>query len=196
MTHYYTDNSNLESNPKEFEYTFDNEEFIFRSDNGVFSKGEVDYGSYLLLKCVYQRPLGKQILDLGCGFGVIGTILKRFHPTSGVDLVDVNSRAIDLSRYNGLRNNVSINVYLTDDIRTLEKQYDSIILNPPIRAGKMVIFGLYEKSHSVLADGGKFYIVIQKKHGAKSSYEKLKELFNEVKVLDKINGHWLIEATK
>ena len=196
MTHYYTDNSMLKSEKKEFKYTFDNEEFIFTSDHGFFSKDSVDYGSYLLIKCVYQLSLGENILDLGCGYGVVVIILARFHKYSTIDLVDVNSRAIELSRLNALKNNVSINLYQTDDISTINRQYDSIILNPPIRAGKVVIFGLYEKAYQCLKDGGHLYIVILKKHGAKSSLNKLKELFNEVKVLDRIDQHWLIEATK
>lgn len=196
MTHYYTDNALLKSEPKEIEFKFDNEEFVFTTDNGVFSKDEVDYGSYLLLKCVNQRPLGTEILDLGCGYGPIGIILARFHPSARIDLVDVNSRATELARKNGLKNKVNINVYQTDDICTLNKQFDTVILNPPIRAGKQVIFSLYEKANTVLKTGGSLYIVIQKKHGAKSSFDKLQKLFTEVNMLDRVNGHWLIKAIK
>ena len=196
MTHYYTDNALLKSEPREIKFEFDNEEFVFTTDNGVFSKDEVDYGSYLLLKCVNQRPLGTEILDLGCGYGPIGIIIARFHPTARISLVDVNSRATELARKNGQKNKVNINVYQTDDICTLNKQFDTIILNPPIRAGKQVIFNLYEKAHAVLKTGGSLYIVIQKKHGAKSSFDKLEELFTEVNMLDRVNGHWLIKAIK
>ena len=196
MTHYYTDNAQLESDPKEIRYTFDNEEFVFTTDNGVFSKDEIDYGSYLLLKCVNQRPLGNDILDLGCGYGPIGIILGRFHPTARIDCVDINSRATNLAKQNGLRNKVNINVYQTEDICTLNRQFDTVILNPPIRAGKQMIFSLYEKAYTVLKEGGNLYIVIQKKHGAKSSFDKLENLFTEVNMLDRVNGHWLIKAMK
>ena len=196
MSHYFTDNKDLDSNRQEFNYKFDNEEFVFTSDRGVFSKDGVDYGSYLLLKCVYQKPLGSKILDLGCGYGVIGIILSRYNPLCDIDLVDVNSRAIELAILNGKKNKVKINVFQTDDIRSLNNIYSTITLNPPIRAGKVVMFSLYERAHECLEKGGKLYIVIQKKHGANSSYEKLKDLFDEVPILDKINGHWLIEAVK
>ena len=196
MSHYFTDNKDLDSNRQEFNYKFDNEEFVFTSDRGVFSKDGVDYGSYLLLKCVYQKPLGSKILDLGCGYGVIGIILSRYNPLCDIDLVDVNSRAIELAILNGKKNKVKINVFQTDDIRSLNNIYSTITLNPPIRAGKVVMFSLYERAHECLEKGGKLYIVIQKKHGANSSYEKLKDLFDEVTILDKINGHWLIEAVK
>lgn len=196
MSHYYTDNSNLESKPKELKYTFDNEEFTFTSDRGVFSKDGIDYGSYLLIKAIYQKALGKEILDLGCGYGVIGIILSRFHPYSRVSCVDVNPRAIELTKMNAEKNRVDINVYQSNDICTLDKQFSSIVLNPPIRAGKVVMYDLYKKAHDTLCNGGKLYIVIQKKHGANSSFEKLVELFADAKIIDKIKGHWIIEATK
>lgn len=196
MTHYYTDNKELKSEQIEFKYVYDSEEFVFRSDHGVFSKDGIDYGSYLLLKCIKNQSLGDSILDLGCGYGAIGIILSRFNPYSKVDLVDVNSRATELATLNGKINNVEINVYKTNDINTLETQYTTVVLNPPIRAGKCVIFELYEKAHLNLQDNGRLFIVIQKKHGAESSLKKLKSIFKTVNILDKIHGHWIIEAIK
>lgn len=196
MSHYYTDNDDLISEPREFDYHFGGEYFKFISDNGVFSKDGIDYGSYLLIRCIKDLPLGDDILDLGCGYGPIGIILKRLHPASRVALVDVNSRAVDLAIANGQNNKVNINVYKTDDINTLNLKFDTIVLNPPIRAGKRVIFELYEKAQINLKDEGRLFIVIQKKHGAASSFKKLQELFGEVNLLDKVNSHWLIEAIK
>ena len=58
MTHYYTDNKDLDSRPREFDYYFANETFRFTTDIGVFSKGGVDRGSQILLKTIYKRDLG------------------------------------------------------------------------------------------------------------------------------------------
>ena len=80
MNHYYTDNRDLDSKRKQFEYYFDNEVFRFTTDNGVFSKDNVDYGSYILIKTIYKNDLGRSLLDLGSGYGPIGIILKRFNP--------------------------------------------------------------------------------------------------------------------
>lgn len=195
MTHYYTDNSDLVSNPKNFDYYFDNEKFVFTTDNGVFSKNGVDYGSYLLIKNTYKKTIGQNILDLGCGYGPIGIIIKRFNDIN-VDMVDVNSRAVSLAKINCLNNKTKIDVYLTDDIETLNKKYDSILLNPPIRAGKSVIYDLYQKAFNVLNNGGSLYIVIAKKQGAKSSIEQLNKLFNGVALIDKDGGYQIIKATK
>ena len=84
MNHYYTDNSELNSERKEFTYYFDNEVFRFTTDNGVFSKNNVDYGTYILIRSIYRKDLGHSLLDLGSGYGPIGIILKRFHPETEV----------------------------------------------------------------------------------------------------------------
>ncbi len=196
MTHYYTDNSDLASNRKSFGYYFDNEKFVFTTDNGVFCKNEVDYGSYLLIKNTYKTKLGCKLLDLGCGWGVVGIIVKRFNDDIDVTSIDVNSRAVELTNYNALKNKTLIKASLCLDIETLNTLFDSVILNPPIRAGKVVIYELYEKAHKVLNTGGSLFIVIQKKQGAVSSIKKLSELFKHVEVLDKSGGYWVIQATK
>ena len=196
MTHYYTDNSDLVSNRKTFDYYFDNEKFSFTTDNGVFSKDNVDYGSYLLIKNIYKRKLGKSILDLGCGWGPIGIIIKRFNSDANITLVDVNSRAIELANINASNNKTLVETYLCKDINTLNTLFDSIILNPPIRAGKVVVYDLYLKAYDVLKEEGSLYIVIQKKQGANSSINKLKELYKQVAVLDKSGGYLVIQAVK
>ena len=196
MAHYFTDNSDLRSNPKEFDYYFENENFKFTTDIGVFSKGEVDYGSYLLIKTVYRNLIGEDCLDLGCGYGPIGIIIKRFNPGINVDAVDVNSRATELTKQNSSINKTNINVFLSDDITTLNRSYNTVLLNPPIRAGKKVIYDLYAKAKIVLKQNGHLYIVIRKKQGADSSFKELQDLFNEVNVVAKSKGYEIIEAIK
>ncbi|MGM9958912.1 MAG: class I SAM-dependent methyltransferase [Erysipelotrichaceae bacterium] len=186
----------MKSERKDFKFYFENEIFNFTTDNGVFCKSEVDYGSYLLIKTVYRLQLGKNLLDLGSGYGPIGIVIKHFNPDIEVDAVDVNPRAVELNRLNADNNSTPIEVYLCEDILALNKSYDSILLNPPIRAGKKVIYSLYEKSEVILNNGGCLYIVIQKKQGAESSFNKLKELFSDVKVIAKSKGYQIIQAIK
>ena len=194
MTHYYTDNSDLLSNKREFDYYFDNEVFRFTTDNGVFSKGNVDYGSYILIKTIYKRNLGNSFLDLGSGYGPIGIIIKHFNTDIDVEMVDVNSRATDLAKLNCQNNNTDIKVHLCENILELEHNFDTISLNPPIRAGKKVIYDLYEKSRDKLNDNGHLYIVIRKAKGANSSISKLETLFNNVVVINKDSGYYVIDC--
>ena len=194
MNHYYTDNKDLASNRREFTYYFDNEVFRFTTDNGVFSKNQIDYGSYLLIKSIYKLNLGSDILDLGSGYGPIGIILKHFHNNANVEMVDVNSRALELAGINCRNNKVDIKIHLCEDILTLDHKFDSIILNPPVRAGKQIIYSLYEKSRLMLKDDGHLYIVIQKKQGANSSIDKLETLFTKVDVINKDGGYLVIDS--
>jgi len=196
MNHYYTDNKSLPSNQKSFTYYFDNKEFTFTTDNGVFSKERVDYGSDLLIRNVYKRDLGNNILDLGCGYGPVGIIVKAFNPDTDVHAVDVNSRAVELTKLNSKINKTDINAIVCEDITTLGITFDTIILNPPIRAGKKIIYDLYDKSHECLKSGGSLYIVIQKKQGADSSYKQLKSIFKEVTILDRSAGYHIYQAIK
>ena len=196
MSHYYTDNSQLASSPRSFDYYFDNEKFIFTTDNGVFCKENVDYGSYLLIKNTFRQALGNKLLDLGCGWGPVGIIIKRFNPDIEVTAVDVNSRAVQLTNLNAVQNKTLNKACLCTDILTLNLLFDSIILNPPIRAGKVVIYDLYDKAYHTLRENGSLYIVIQKKQGASSSVNKLSELFKTVTVLDREGGYWVIQAIK
>ncbi len=196
MTHYFTDNSGLESDPIRFTYYFDNEVFHFTGDRGVFSKDKIDYGSYVLIKNVYRRELGACILDLGCGYGPIGIILKRFHPQAKTVLVDVNPRAVELAKKNALDNDTAVEAAVCDDITSLPDTFDSIICNPPIRAGKDLIFSLYSKAHLKLRECGDLYIVVQKKQGARSHISYLQTFFTEVDVLDKDGGYYVIQAHK
>lgn len=194
MNHYYTDNKDLSSDQKEFDYYFDNEVFRFTTDNGVFSKKGVDYGSYILIRSIYRKDLGKSLLDLGSGYGPIGIILKRFNPETDVEMVDVNSRAVELCELNSFNNRTDIKVHLCEDILTLDHKFDTIVLNPPIRAGKAVIYSLYEKSREMLNEHGHLYIVIRKAQGAASSIKKLETLFDEVRTIEKDSGYLVIDS--
>lgn len=194
MTHYYTDNKDLDSRPREFDYYFDNETFRFTTDIGVFSKGGIDRGSQILLKTIYKRDLGSQLLDLGSGYGPIGIVLKRFHPDTEVEMAEVNSRAVELSVLNCRKNNTDIRVHLCHDILELEHRFDTIVLNPPIRAGKAVIYDLYERARKMLKEGGHLYIVIRKAQGAESTKKKLETLFDKVELLDRDSGYLVFDS--
>ena len=196
MSHYFTDNSDLTSNRREFNYYLDDEIFCFTTDNGVFSKSNVDYGSHVLIRNIYRKALGNRVLDLGSGYGPIGIVVKRFNPNVEVEMVDVNPRANELAALNCQKNNVDIKVHLCEDILTLENTFDTVIFNPPIRAGKKIIYELYEKAYEKLNDRGSLVIVIQRKQGAESSIGKLETLFDDVQVLDRDKGYWIIQATK
>ena len=95
----YFENANLPSNIEEFETVFLGSKFIFRTDNGVFSKEKLDFGTRLLLENLPYKDISGDVLDLGCGYGVVSIILSRFVDAS-FDAVDVNRRALHLAEMN------------------------------------------------------------------------------------------------
>ena len=77
-----------------------------------------------------------------------------------------------------------------------EHKFAAILTNPPIRAGKKVVHDIYEQSYENLLPNGELWIVIQKKQGASSSIEKLSEMFEDVEIVEKKKGYFIIKAIK
>ena len=190
---YYRDNSDLKSQIQYFDYKFDSLDFKFKTDSGVFAKSYVDYATEILLKNA-QISQKSTVLDVGCGYGVIGIVLAK-KDMCIVDMVDINERAISLAKENSTQNNVTTYVYKSDCLDNVKGKYDFIISNPPIRAGKNVIYKIYEQAKEHLNEGGSFYIVIQKKHGAPSTFEKLKTIYEKVDVVYKKKGYFVIKSS-
>ena len=138
MGHYFINDENLKSEIKEYSVSINNTIFKFKTDNGVFSKGKIDFGSKLLIETVLNENLCGDGLDLGCGYGVIGIVVNKLLGLH-MDMVDVNKRAIHLSKMNIKENACSeIDAFESDGYTNINKKYDFIITNPPIRVGKKV----------------------------------------------------------
>ncbi len=198
MDHYYSANPESESNEREIKYELKDRTFKFISDNGVFSKEHVDFATDFMLRTIIDDDLEGNVLDMGCGYGVIGiTVSSLSSKVSSVTLCDINNRAIDLATRNAERNRVvNANIFASDGFANVEGRFDIIITNPPIRAGKAVIYKMYEDAKEHLNDGGRFYLVINKKHGAPSTINYLNELYGDVEVLDKKAGFNVIRCKK
>ena len=140
MNHYYNNNTDLKSNITEFEYTYCGKRLKFKSDNGVFSKDRVDFGSNVLINSLPEFGDIKNILDVGCGVGVIGICLKSRYQDAKVLMVDVNDRAIKLANDNIILNKLdNIECINSDLYENVNEEYDCIVSNPPIRAGKKTL---------------------------------------------------------
>ncbi|NHM33365.1 class I SAM-dependent methyltransferase [Neobacillus terrae] len=196
--HYYSRTQKAESDPKHWEYTLLNNRFRFKTDNGVFSKREVDFGSQLLIETFNLPEIEGKILDVGCGYGPIGLSIAKLHEQRSVHMVDVNERALELAKENAKINNVAnVEIYESDRLSGVkETKFAAILTNPPIRAGKKVVHDIFEQSHDHLMQGGELWVVIQKKQGAPSAIEKLKELFGDAEVAAKEKGYFIIKAKK
>ena len=198
MSYYFDENPNSESNIKEIKFSLYGQNYAYFTDNGVFSKSKIDEGTYIFLKVLLPLHLTGRILDLGCGYGPIGLTIALNEKQARVDLADINSRALALASRSGERLNLNDRVtFLHSDIfEKIEGPYDSIVVNPPIRAGKVVTYRMYLESKQYLIDGGSLYVVIRRKQGAESALKYIETVFENVSVLHKEKGYWIIKATK
>ncbi len=194
MTHYYTEKPDSKSNERTLHYEFERITYQFISDHSVFSKDHIDTATDILLRSINVTPQMKKGLDLGCGYGVIGTVLtKQFHLE--MTLSDVNERALALSRKNLVLNNVEASVIKSEGFDNLNDQYDLIVSNPPIRIGKQPLYNMFENAVKHLNDAGEFWIVMHKKHGALSALKHLRT-FSTPEVLKKDKGFHVIVIKK
>ena len=198
MSHYFQDDPNLASNYKKISFEVNGITMILLTDNGVFSKNKVDEGSLAFLKVLLPLELGKNILDLGCGYGTIGLTLAIAKKEARVTLADVNARALNMCKKNAEALNLSqrVTILQSDIYEKIEGPYDSIVVNPPIRAGKAVTYRMYEEAKQYLIDGGSLFIVIRKAQGAESAAKYIESIFGNIKMLDRHKGYHIYQAVK
>jgi 16S rRNA (guanine1207-N2)-methyltransferase len=196
--HYYSKEQSVESAPKFLNFTLREQSLQFKTDNGVFSKGEVDFGSRLLIETFKFPKSNGDFLDVGCGYGPIGLSLAKGDSSRTVHMVDVNERALNLAKENAQLNQIhNVAIYESSCLdRVAKNDFIAILTNPPIRAGKKIVHTILEDSFNHLQAGGELWVVIQKKQGAPSAIELLKGIFAEVEVVEKKKGYFIIKATK
>jgi len=137
LSYYYDKETNVTSKEVNIFAEIDNISFTFVTDNNVFSKRGLDFGTRTLLESI--NDIKGDILDFGCGYGPIGIYLKKKYDVN-VDMVDINNRAINLAKKNALLNKVGVNVFESNLYENINKKYDYIITNPPIRVGKKILY--------------------------------------------------------
>ena len=196
--HYYSKKPQTDSKPKSWSFTLRDELFQFETDTGVFSKSEVDFGSRVLIDAFVMPITEGPVLDVGCGYGPIGLSIAKIDENRTIHMVDINERAVQLSRKNAEGNGVqNVRIYESDGLTEVtETDFAAILTNPPIRAGKQTIFRFYLDAYTKLCVGGELWVVIQKKQGAPSTFDRLEEIFGQVEVVDKVRGYWIIKAQK
>jgi 16S rRNA (guanine1207-N2)-methyltransferase len=197
--HYYSQKPDVVSNPKFWDFTLKGRTFRFKSDNGVFSKKEVDFGSRLLVESFnLNEAVEGNILDVGCGYGPIGISIAAAYPDRTIEMIDINSRAVELSKENAASNGIAnVNIYESDRFdKVASNLFAAILTNPPIRAGKSVVHEILEESYRSLVAGGELWVVIQKKQGAPSAMDKMEQLFGNVEVPVKKKGYYILLSKK
>lgn len=196
--HYYSKTPDSKSSPMTWDFKLRENTFTFTTDNGVFSKKEVDFGSRMLIEAFTEPEVAGEILDLGCGYGPIGISLAKSFPDRHIVMSDINERALELAKQNAKHNRLdNIKLENSDRLEAFEKErFAAVLTNPPIRAGKQVVHQMFEESCQALKENGELWVVIQKKQGAPSALQKLEELFKEVDTVEKKKGYFIFKAKK
>ena len=194
MSYYFDKNANIKSNEKTVHVNINNLMYAFITDNNVFSKKGLDFGTRTMLECLDLKNMNGDVLDFGCGYGPVGIYIKS-NTNSNVDMIDINERAINLAKKNAKLNNVDVNIFESDIYSNVSKKYDYIITNPPIRVGKEILYKILVEAKDYLKENGSLIFVINKDQGAKSTMEYLKNYYN-VNILDKNKGFYVFQCEK
>lgn len=195
--HYYSKSPEVKHQRQTVETQLRGRKLKFVTDAGVFSKAGIDYGSKVLIDAMELAETDR-VLDIGCGYGPIGLSAAGLVPLGQVTMIDINERAVELAKENAALNGIrNVSIMQSDLYEAVtEKDFDVILTNPPIRAGKAVVHRIFEEGHSFLKKGGSMWVVIQKKQGAPSALEKLERIYEEVVEVTKDKGYRIFKAKK
>ncbi len=170
--------------------------FVFSTDAGVFSAGGIDRGTEILVQSLRLDP-GAQVLDLGCGYGVLGIVAASLAPNGRIVMTDLNARAVELAR-----RNVHTNAVPHADVRLGEfyapvagERFDAILTNPPIRAGKDVVFRIIDEAPSHLKPAGSLWMVARTRQGAKSFEARMAGLFGGCETVARGSGYRVLRSS-
>ncbi|MCL1881866.1 MAG: methyltransferase [Oscillospiraceae bacterium] len=191
--HYFIENESLKSQTRIINYEFGGKSFKFKTHDGVFSKEHVDHATDILLNTIPPLEENSTLLDMGCGYGSIGIVLAKSYNLT-LTQCDINPATVELTRYNSKLNGVTSNIFVSDCFENVSERFDTIVINPPIHAGKAVTYEMYEKSLKHLTLNGKLYVVTFKKHGAESTITKLRNVFNNCETIYKKKGIYVLEC--
>ncbi len=189
---YFTKDPTSQSRVATAVWEHEGKEIEFLTDSGVFSRGHVDYGSKLLAESLPK--LAGRVLDLGCGYGFLSVAMGLINPGLSIVMCDLNRRALDLARQNTKRHGITAEIIESDGYANVAGQFDAIVTNPPVRAGKEVYYPWFDGAPARLRPGGVLYVVLQRKQGAPSAQRYLETLFPTVQVIARGAGYHIIEA--
>jgi 16S rRNA G1207 methylase RsmC len=202
MEHYFSEKPKSQFVKERFDIEILGEKFVINSGSGIFSLKELDFGTKLLIenaKIPVTASGTVDLLDLGCGYGIVGIAIKRKNPKVNVTLIDVNERAVRLSKQNCDENNVECAVFKSDIFSNPElkdKKFDVILTNPPFSAGKKVCIDIIKQSHDHLNKDGLLQLVAPHNKGGESLKKIMLITFNNVGELEKKRGYRIYISVK
>ena len=168
-------------------------ELLFETSSACFSPDGIDKGTLAMLSVV-DFSVEDKVLDLGCGYGIVGIYIAKLIGERNVVMSDNDELCVDLSIKNALLNGVSgVKVVLSDGFKNIDDNDFSLILsNPPYHSDFSVAKHFIEKGFNRLRIGGKMFMVTKRKDWYKN---KFISIFGGVKIHEK-DGYYIFEAEK
>ncbi len=171
--------------------------FEFTTASSVFSIKRVDPGSRVLIESMVLPERG-WVLDIGCGYGVVGIAAAKFNPKLTVIMTDVNRRAVLLARQNAERNHVAnVEVRHGNLYKPVEGCcFDCVLSNPPVSAGMQTVEDIIRGAPALMAPKSMLQMVVRSKIGKKVLPEVFQETFGNFKVQAIESGYRVLTAIK
>ena len=167
----------------------------FETQAGVFSHGEIDTGTRLLIEAMRVSPHAR-VLDLGCGYGAIGIVAAKLAVQGYVTLIDADIRATRLAERNLALNAVeNAEVVLGDGFRDLppKTRYDVIATNPPTHSGREVLDEMVAGAYKALKPRGQLFLVVNR---LLSLRREVEQTFGNSEAVGREKGYVVIRAVK
>jgi len=193
--HYFTEKPTSELKLRKIKVFVKGINLQLKTAAGVFSPNRLDNGTRLLIESAIIKDRWS-VLDLGCGYGIVGITIKKLFPSSNITMSDINERALKLARINLKLNKVSANVLKSNSFNSIKEKFDTILLNPPQTAGKDICFEMIEMSFDHLNKNGLLQIVARHNKGGSTFEKKMQEVFGNVKEISKKSGYRIYVSEK
>ncbi len=193
-THYFDPKPEVPSRPRTVHLHLGELSLDLQADRGVFGSKGIDLGTLTFLREAPPPPKSGDVLDLGSGYGPIAITLGRLSPEARVWAVDVNERALELTRANAEANQAANVTASTPECVPPELRFDAIYSNPPVRVGKAPLHELLKRWLPRLKPGAPAYLVVQRNLGADSLAAWLGQEGFEVNRLKSKKGYRILEV--
>jgi len=191
LPHYYDERPDGKGMVMDVAFMARGRQFSMKSSTGVFSKSKLDRGTSVLLDhCLIKG----RVLDLGCGWGPVGTVIKTLYPDTDVVMADVNHRALSVARMNV--EHLGVDVIASDGFSRISGEFDTILLNPPMAAGRKVCFRLIDESYQHINVGGSLQLVARHRKGGEQLEIHMRERFGNITTLAKKGGFRVYQSVR
>ena len=193
--HYFTEKPTSELNLRKISVFVKGINLQLNTAAGIFSPDYIDNGTRLLIESAVIKD-NWNVLDLGCGYGVVGVAIKKLFPSITITMSDINERALKLAKMNSKLNKSGAIIKKSNSFNSIKETFDTILLNPPQTAGKNICFDMIEKSFEHLNKNGLLQVVARHNKGGSTLEKRMQEIFGNVKETSKKSGYRIYISEK